>query len=47
MAFYPEIAAATLPSDYLLQRLDLPAFRCLFQLMIFAALGISPFAAIS
>lgn len=38
MAFYPQIAAATLPSDYLLQRLDLPVFRYLFQLMIFAAL---------
>ncbi len=38
MAYYPEIAAATLPSDYLLQRLDLPVFRSLFQLMIFAAL---------
>ncbi len=38
MAYYPEIAGATLPSDYLLQRLDLPVFRYLFQLMIFAAL---------
>jgi len=38
MAYYPQIADATLPSDYLLQRLDLPAFRFLFQLMIFAAL---------
>jgi len=38
MAYYPEIANATLPSDYLLQRLDLPLFRYLFQLMIFAAL---------
>jgi uncharacterized membrane protein YkvI len=38
MAYYPEIAAATLPSDYLLQRLDMPLFRYLFQLMIFAAL---------
>lgn len=38
MAFYPEIGGATLPSDYLLQRLDLPLFRYLFQLMIFAAL---------
>lgn len=38
MAYYPEIGAATLPSDFLLQRLDLPAFRDLFQLMIFAAL---------
>ena len=38
MAFYPQIAGATLPSDYLLQRLDLPVFRYLFQIMIFAAL---------
>jgi len=38
IAFYPEIAGVTLPSDFLLQRLDLPLFRYLFQLMIFAAL---------
>lgn len=38
MAYYPEIAGATLPSDFLLQKLDLPAFRFIFQLMIFAAL---------
>ncbi len=38
IAFYPEIAGATLPSDFVLQRLDLPLFRYLFQLMIFAAL---------
>jgi uncharacterized membrane protein YkvI len=38
IAYYPQIAAATLPSDFLLQRLNLPAFRLLFQLMIFAAL---------
>jgi uncharacterized membrane protein YkvI len=38
MAFYPDVAGATLPSDYLLQRLDLPLFRYLFQVMIFAAL---------
>lgn len=37
-AFYPEIATATLPSDYLLQRLDAPVFHVLFQCMIFAAL---------
>jgi uncharacterized membrane protein YkvI len=37
-AFYPEIAAATLPSDYLLQRLNAPVFHILFQCMIFAAL---------
>jgi uncharacterized membrane protein YkvI len=38
LAFYPAIGAASLPSDFLLQRLDLPAFRVMFQLMIFAAL---------
>jgi uncharacterized membrane protein YkvI len=38
MAYYPEIGAATLPSDFLLRQLDLPVFRYLFQLMIFAAL---------
>jgi uncharacterized membrane protein YkvI len=37
-AFYPDIAAAVLPSDYLLTRLDVPAFHVLFQCMIFAAL---------
>ena len=31
VAFYPEIANATLPSDYLLQRMRLPAFYLLFQ----------------
>ena len=38
IAFYPGIAAVTLPSDFLLARLDLPMFHLLFQLMIFAAL---------
>jgi uncharacterized membrane protein YkvI len=38
MAYYPQIGAVTLPSDFLLQRLGLPLFRLLFQLMIFAAL---------
>jgi uncharacterized membrane protein YkvI len=38
MAYYPQIGDATLPSDFLLQRLDLPLFRLLFQLMIFSAL---------
>ena len=37
-AFYPAIGSATLPSDYLLKRLDLPVFHLAFQLMIFAAL---------
>jgi uncharacterized membrane protein YkvI len=38
IAYYPQIAGATLPSDFLLQRLNLPVFRLLFQVMIFAAL---------
>lgn len=37
-AFYPQIGQETLPSDYLLSRLDFPAFRYVFQIMIFAAL---------
>jgi uncharacterized membrane protein YkvI len=38
VAFLPDIAGATLPSDYMLQRLDMPLFHLLFQLMIFSAL---------
>jgi uncharacterized membrane protein YkvI len=38
IAFYPEIAAETLPSDFLLRQMHVPAFHLLFQLMIFAAL---------
>jgi uncharacterized membrane protein YkvI len=38
VAYYPEIAAQTLPSDYLLQRLNTPVFHLLFQAMIFSAL---------
>lgn len=38
LAFYPAIGRQTLPSDFLLTQLRLPAFRLLFQLMIFAAL---------
>ena len=38
IAYYPGIGRATLPSDILLQRLDLPVFRVLFQVMIFTAL---------
>jgi uncharacterized membrane protein YkvI len=37
-AYYPEIGNAALPSDFLLQRLNIPAFRFVFQAMIFAAL---------
>ena len=38
MAAWPEIAGALLPSDFLLEKLDLPIFRYAFQAMIFAAL---------
>jgi uncharacterized membrane protein YkvI len=38
IAYYPQIASETLPSDYLLRHLDFPAFHYLFQLMIFMAL---------
>jgi uncharacterized membrane protein YkvI len=38
IAFYPGIAAQTLPSDFILQQLHFPLFHLLFQLMIFAAL---------
>jgi uncharacterized membrane protein YkvI len=38
MAFYPQIGAETLPSDFLLRQMAVPGFAILFQLMIFAAL---------
>jgi uncharacterized membrane protein YkvI len=38
VAFHPEIMDATLPSDFLLQRLNIPVFHVVFQLMVFAAL---------
>ncbi len=38
IAYFPQIGAEVLPSDYLLQRLNFPAFHLLFQLMIFLAL---------
>jgi len=37
-AFYPDIGATTLPSDYMLRRLNAPVFHFIFQLMILAAL---------
>jgi uncharacterized membrane protein YkvI len=37
-AFYPNIAGETLPSDFMLRQLHLPAFHLAFELMIFAAL---------
>ena len=38
IAFHPAILEATLPSDYILQRLGSPAFRFAFQIMVFGAL---------
>jgi uncharacterized membrane protein YkvI len=38
IAYFPEIAGQTLPSDFLLVHLHFPAFHLLFQLMIFMAL---------
>lgn len=38
VGFYPQVTDAPLPSDYLLEKLNIPAFRILFQVMIFAAL---------
>ena len=38
VAFYPEVQSATLPSDFLLQQIGIPAFHLLFQAMIFSAL---------
>lgn len=37
-AYYPDISATTLPSDYMLTRLNAPIFHFIFQLMILAAL---------
>ena len=38
IAFVPQIANETLPSDFLLKRLHFPAFHAAFQFMIFLAL---------
>ncbi|MDP3368480.1 MAG: hypothetical protein Q8M32_01380 [Brevundimonas sp.] len=38
LAFYPQIGGETLPSDFLLRRLDAPQFHIVFQVMILAAL---------
>ena len=38
VAFYPEVQSATLPSDFMLQRIGIPVFHLLFQAMIFSAL---------
>ena len=37
-AYYPNIDATVLPSDYVLRRLNVPVFHFVFQLMILAAL---------
>jgi uncharacterized membrane protein YkvI len=37
-AFYPQIGDAALPSQFMLQEMQRPAFAVVFQLMIFAAL---------
>ena len=38
VGFYPAVADATLPSDFLLRQMAVPGFALLFQLMIFVAL---------
>ena len=38
IAYYPAIGTATLPSDYMLARLDAPVFHVVFQMMILSAL---------
>ena len=38
VAYYPEIQDQALPSDFLLEKLNIPVFRMIFQSMIFAAL---------
>lgn len=38
VAYYPGVQSQALPSDFMLERLGLPWFRILFQLMIFTAL---------
>lgn len=38
VGFYPAIMAETLPSDFMLRKLELPFFHLLFQFMIFTAL---------
>jgi uncharacterized membrane protein YkvI len=38
VAYYPQIQYAALPSDFLLQQLNMPWFRIAFQVMIFCAL---------
>ncbi len=37
-AFYPQIGAEALPSNFLLEQMNQPVFQAIFQVMIFAAL---------
>ncbi|MGI9168615.1 MAG: YkvI family membrane protein, partial [Caulobacteraceae bacterium] len=46
-AYYPEIGNATLPSDFLLRRMNAPFLHYLFQLMIFAGLLESAVASVN
>jgi uncharacterized membrane protein YkvI len=46
IAWYPQIGAEALPSDYILRQLNLPLFHLLFQAMIFSALLESGTAAV-
>lgn len=38
VAWYPQIGAQALPSDFMLAQLEMPLFHLLFQLMVFSAL---------
>lgn len=38
IAFYPQIGGETLPSNFILERLNAPLFHVIFQVMIFVAL---------
>lgn len=38
IAFYPEVGGITIPSSYLLEKLDLPLFEVIFQAMVLMAL---------
>lgn len=46
LAWYPEVGAEALPSDFMLRKLQLPLFHVLFQAMIFSALLESGAAAV-
>jgi len=46
LAWYPQIGAQALPSDFILRQLQMPFFHVLFQLMIFGALLESGTAAV-